>query len=103
MESAKGNWAIIGSYNRHIYAVRVGWVRDTHLGAKGNELQNVIFKDIYFGKLKEAYLALLEHLCYSIRRQTPSISMSSALSDEITEDGAIVLPFRSVDCPESPR
>jgi hypothetical protein len=54
-------------------------------------------------KLKETYLALLEHLFYSIRWQTTSIGMSSALSDEITEHGAIILPFHYVDCPESLR
>ena len=60
-------------------------------------------KTHYIGKIKEACLALLEHLRYSIRRQTTSIGMSSALSDEITEHGAIILPFRYVDCPESLR
>jgi hypothetical protein len=52
------------------------------------------------GSLKAAYLALLEHLRYGIRRQTTSIGMSSALSNEIAEHGAIILPFRNVDCPK---
>lgn len=62
-----------------------------------------LFKGTYFGKLKEIYLALLEHLFYSIRRQTTSIDVSSALSDEITKHGAIILPFENVDFPESLR
>jgi hypothetical protein len=82
----------------------LGGFGDTHLGAKGDELQNVIFKRIYFGRLKEAYLALLEHLRYSIRRQTTSIAgMSSTLSDKIAEHGTVVLPFRYVDCTKSLR
>lgn len=61
----------------------------------------MVFKAIYIGKLEEAYLALLEHLRYSIRRQTTSVGVSSALFNEIPEHGAIILPFRYVDCPES--
>lgn len=42
MERAKGNWAMIGSYNYHIYAVARHGFRGTHLGAKGNKLRKAI-------------------------------------------------------------
>lgn len=56
-----------------------------------------------FGKTKEAYLALVEHLCDGIRWQATSVCPQPTLPDEMSKHRAIVLPFRRVDRPESLR
>ena len=75
----------------------------THLGAKGNELRRGRYSEVTPKTSKKAYLALLEHLLDSIRCQTTPVCPSSALPDEITEHGTIVLAFRYVDSPKSRR
>lgn len=103
MESARGNWVIIGSYHRCVGCVIRHDLQARTLEQKGMNYGERCSSGGTPKTFKKAHLALLEHLHDSIRRQTTPVWPPSALPDKITEHGTVILSFRYVDGPKSLR